>query len=54
MAVAAWVGCSWCLFIGCFQTQNPDVARASQVPRWRASQVFTPLERDALESPRPG
>jgi alkylhydroperoxidase family enzyme len=51
MAVAAQVGCSWCLDIAYFQTQNQnlDVAKASQVPRWRDSEVFTPLERDVLE-----
>jgi alkylhydroperoxidase family enzyme len=26
-----------------------DMAKASQVPRWRQSDVFTPLERDVLE-----
>ena len=38
MAVAAQVGCSWCLDIGYFQAQNQnlDLAKASQVPRWRA------------------
>jgi len=51
MAVAAQVGCSWCLDIGYFQAQNQnlDMVKASQVPRWRESQVFTPLERDVLE-----
>ncbi|MZD06120.1 carboxymuconolactone decarboxylase family protein [Streptomyces sp. SID5785] len=51
MAVAAKVGCSWCLDIGYFQAQNQslDLAKASQVPRWRESEVFTPLERDVLE-----
>jgi alkylhydroperoxidase family enzyme len=51
MAVAAQVGCSWCLDINYFaaQTQNLDLAKASQVPRWRDSDVFTPLERDVLE-----
>jgi alkylhydroperoxidase family enzyme len=51
MAVAAQVGCSWCLDIGYFQAQNQnlDLAKASQVPRWRESQVFTSLERDVLE-----
>jgi alkylhydroperoxidase family enzyme len=51
MAVAAQVGCSWCLDISYFQAQNQnlDMAKASQVPRWRESDVFTPLERDALE-----
>jgi alkylhydroperoxidase family enzyme len=51
MAVAAQAGCSWCLDVGYFLAlnQNLDLARASQVPRWRESGVFTPLERDVLE-----
>ena len=51
MAVAAQVGCSWCLDVGYFQAQNQslDLAKASQVPRWRESEVFTPLERDVME-----
>jgi alkylhydroperoxidase family enzyme len=51
MAVAAQVGCSWCLDINYFaaQSHNLDMAKASQVPRWRESAVFTPLERDVLE-----
>lgn len=51
MAVAAQVGCSWCLDVGYFQAQNDklDLAKASQVPRWRESEVFEPLERDVLE-----
>jgi alkylhydroperoxidase family enzyme len=50
MAVAAQVGCSWCLDFGYFQAQNEnlDLAKASQVPRWRESEVFTPLERDVM------
>ena len=51
MAVAAQVGCSWCLDLNYFQALNQhlDLAKASQVPRWRDSDVFTPLERDVLE-----
>ena len=51
MAVAAQVGCSWCLDINYFQAlnENLDLAKASQVPGWRHSDVFTPLERDVLE-----
>jgi alkylhydroperoxidase family enzyme len=51
MAVAAQVGCSWCLDINYFQAQNQnlDLVKASQVPRWRDSDVFTSLERDVLE-----
>ncbi|MGI8881503.1 MAG: carboxymuconolactone decarboxylase family protein [Jatrophihabitans sp.] len=51
MAVSAQIGCSWCLDIGYFQAQNQklDLAKASQVPCWRESAVFTPLERDVME-----
>ncbi|MER7690240.1 carboxymuconolactone decarboxylase family protein [Streptomyces sp. NPDC097610] len=51
MAVAAQVGCSWCLDINYFHALNQhlDLAKASQVPRWRQSEVFTPLERDVME-----
>jgi alkylhydroperoxidase family enzyme len=51
MAVAAQVGCSWCLDINYFAAlhQNLDLTKASQVPRWRESDVFTPLEREVLE-----
>jgi AhpD family alkylhydroperoxidase len=51
MAVAALVGCSFCLDLGYFQAHNNglDEVKAQQVPRWRESDVFTPLERDVLE-----
>ena len=51
MAVAAQVGCSWCLDVNYFLALNQDLdlAKASQVPAWRESDVFTPLERDVLE-----
>ena len=51
MAVASLVGCSFCLDFGYFQAYNEglDVAKAREVPRWRESDVFTPLERDVME-----
>jgi AhpD family alkylhydroperoxidase len=51
MAVAALVGCSWCLDYGYFHAHNQglDEAKASEVPRWRESTVFTSLERDVME-----
>jgi AhpD family alkylhydroperoxidase len=51
MAVAALVGCSWCLDLNYFMAHNEglDEAKASEVPRWRESPVFTPLERDVME-----
>ncbi|HWM74701.1 MAG TPA: carboxymuconolactone decarboxylase family protein [Nocardioides sp.] len=50
MAVAAQVGCSWCLDINYFAALNQslDLTKASQVPRWRESDVFTPLEREVM------
>jgi len=51
MAVAAKVGCSWCLDINYFLAINQqlDLIKASQVPRWRDTEIFSPLERDVLE-----
>ncbi len=51
MAVASLVGCSWCLDFNYFMAKNHglDVERAREIPRWRESDVFTPLERKVLE-----
>lgn len=51
MAVAAQIGCSWCLDVNYFAALNQqlDLAKASQVPRWRESEAFTPLEREVME-----
>ena len=51
MAVAGLVGCGFCLDFGYFHAYNRglDVTKAREVPRWRESDVFTPLERDVLE-----
>jgi alkylhydroperoxidase family enzyme len=51
MAVASLIGCSFCLDLGYFQAHNDglDEAKAREVPRWRESDVFTPLERDVME-----
>ncbi|WP_432479903.1 carboxymuconolactone decarboxylase family protein [Nocardioides sp. GXQ0305] len=50
MATAATVGCSFCLDLGYFQARNEklDLDKAREVPRWRESTLFTPLERDVL------
>jgi AhpD family alkylhydroperoxidase len=50
MAVAALIGCSFCLDLGYFQAhhQGLDEVKAREVPRWRESDVFSPLERDVL------
>jgi alkylhydroperoxidase family enzyme len=51
MAVAGLVGCSFCLDFGYFEAHNKrlDLRKAREVPRWRESDVFTPLERDVME-----
>jgi AhpD family alkylhydroperoxidase len=51
MAAAATVGCSFCLDLHYFMAHNRglDEAKAREVPRWRESAVFTPLERRVLE-----
>ena len=51
MAAVSLVGCSFCLDLGYFMAHNNglDEAKAREVPRWRESTVFTPLERDVME-----
>jgi hypothetical protein len=51
VAVHALIGCSWCPDFGCFHAGNEGLgeAKASEVPRWRESPVFTSLERDVME-----
>ena len=51
MASAAVIGCSWCMDFGYFLAHDEglDETKVREVPRWRESDVFTPLERDVLE-----
>jgi AhpD family alkylhydroperoxidase len=51
MAAAGAVGCSFCLDLHYFMTHNRglDEDKAREVPRWRQSGVFTPLERRVME-----
>jgi alkylhydroperoxidase family enzyme len=51
MATASLIGCSFCLDFGYFHAHNEglDVTKAREVPRWRMSDVFTPIERDVME-----
>ena len=50
LASAGTIGCSWCLDFGYFMAHNEglDLAKVREVPRWRESDVFTPLEREVL------
>ncbi|RHW26594.1 carboxymuconolactone decarboxylase family protein [Nocardioides immobilis] len=50
MAVASYIGCTWCLDFNYFEAHNKnlDMDKAREVPRWRESDVFTPLEREVM------
>ena len=50
MAVSSMIGCSWCLDYAYFEAHNKhlDLDKAREVPRWRESDVFTPLEREVM------
>jgi AhpD family alkylhydroperoxidase len=51
MAAAGAIGCSFCLDLHYFLSHNHglDERKAREVPRWRESDVFTPLERRVME-----
>ena len=51
MATAATVGCSFCLDFNYYLAHNHglDEAKVREVPRWRESSVFSPLERRVME-----
>ena len=50
MAAAGAIGCSFCLDLHYFMTHNRGLAetKAREVPRWRESTAFTPLERQVM------
>jgi AhpD family alkylhydroperoxidase len=51
IASAATIGCTWCMDFGYFLAHDEglDESKVREVPRWRESDVFTPLERDVME-----
>ena len=51
MAAAATVGCGFCLDLHYFLSHDRglDEAKAREVPRWRESTAFTPLERAVMD-----
>ncbi|AYF96975.1 carboxymuconolactone decarboxylase family protein [Protaetiibacter intestinalis] len=51
MAAAAFIGCSFCLDFNYYLAHNHglDEAKVREVPVWRESQVFSPLERRVME-----
>lgn len=51
MAAAQEIGCSWCLDFGYWEHQHRGVEprKLREVPEWRTSTAYTPLERTVLE-----
>ncbi|MEV4330839.1 carboxymuconolactone decarboxylase family protein [Streptomyces sp. NPDC049597] len=51
MASAASIGCSWCMDFGHWEnrTRGMDARKLQDVPVWRDSDVYSPLERDVME-----
>ncbi|MEU0738901.1 carboxymuconolactone decarboxylase family protein [Streptomyces sp. NPDC006134] len=51
MASAASIGCSWCMDFGFWENaeRGMDPRKLRDVPLWRDSDAYTPLERDVME-----
>ncbi|HEX4191298.1 MAG TPA: carboxymuconolactone decarboxylase family protein [Marmoricola sp.] len=51
LASASVIGCSWCMDFGYYaaHSKGNDTSKLSEVPFWRESTVFTPVERRVLE-----
>lgn len=51
LASASLIGCSWCMDFGYYaaHSKGEDTSKFEQVPYWRESELFTPLERRVLE-----
>ncbi|MET8246656.1 carboxymuconolactone decarboxylase family protein [Streptomyces sp. NPDC005202] len=50
MATAAAIGCSWCMDFGHWISRERGIApeKVHDVPVWRGSDAYTPLERDVM------
>lgn len=50
LGTAAAIGCSWCVDFGYFAAHSAgqSVRRLRELPRWRESEAFTPVERAVL------
>lgn len=50
MASAAVIGCSWCMDFGYWASRERgvDARKLRDVPVWRDSDAYTPLERDVM------
>ncbi|WP_079184197.1 carboxymuconolactone decarboxylase family protein [Streptomyces uncialis] len=51
MGSAVAIGCSWCVDFGYWESTRKGIApqKLRDVPSWRDSGLYTPLERDVLE-----
>ena len=51
LRVAGQIGCSWCMDFGWFLSHDAgvDVAKLEHLADWRSADVYSPLERRALE-----
>ena len=51
LASASVIGCSWCMDFGYYaaHSKGEDTSKFEQVPFWRESDAFTPVERRVLE-----
>ncbi|GGR52886.1 carboxymuconolactone decarboxylase family protein [Streptomyces netropsis] len=51
MTSASAIGCSWCVDFGYWENRRHGMPheKLHDVPRWRESEVYTPLERDVME-----
>lgn len=51
MVVARQIGCAWCMDFGYWENHRRgiDPAKLRAVDRWRTSDVYTPLEKAAME-----
>ncbi|WP_086791787.1 carboxymuconolactone decarboxylase family protein [Streptomyces thermovulgaris] len=51
MTSAAAIGCSWCMDFGYWVNRERGMAprKVQDVPVWRDSDAYTPLERDVME-----
>jgi alkylhydroperoxidase family enzyme len=51
MTTAARIECGWCMDFGYYEAhaKGVDPVKLSQVPTWRTSDAFTPVERRVME-----
>lgn len=50
LTAASVIGCSWCLDFGYYEAQSKglDTAKLRELPKWRESALYSPLERRVI------